>query len=97
MMRFFSAMIIVALTGQAAHALDAEDSWVEEIGKATKACGVLFDQKFGKGKNSRFVDCMTEQTAKAAEACIGSKQNEFASCVSGRALSVMQACDLTRC
>ncbi len=96
-MRFFSAMIIVAVTGQATHALGAEDSWIEQMGKANKACSALFDQKFGKGKGDRFRNCMNEQTDKAVQACNELKQDEMASCAEGKGLSVMQACDVTRC
>jgi hypothetical protein len=97
-MRFFGVLLLGIMIGQTAHALDAEgEEWVKQMRKATDACVKLFDRKFGDVKSTRFADCMTDQTAKATETCIGVRRNEFASCVSGRTLKVMEACDLTRC
>jgi hypothetical protein len=94
-MRFFSAMIMVVMTGQAAHALD--DELAKQTDEALKVCNALFDQKFGKGKTDRFTNCINEQTDKATEACYQLKQDEMKSCADGKVLSVRQACDLTRC
>jgi hypothetical protein len=98
-MRLFGTMILAAMfIGQAAQALDAEgELWVKQVGDATKACAAQFRQKFGETKGSRFADCLTDQTVKATETCIGVAKDAFAGCVSGRALKVMQSCDLSRC
>ena len=98
-MRLFCAIVLAAvLIGQAAQALDAaSELWVQQVGDATKACSAKFRQKFGETKDSRFADCLTDQTEKAVQPCIGVARNAFAGCVSGRALKVMQSCDLSRC
>jgi hypothetical protein len=76
----------------------AEDRWVQQTMEATKACAEQFKQRFGDSKlRSAFADCLTDQTDQAIKACIGTSRAEFADCVSGRALSVMRACDLSQC
>src|SRR6266404_92676 len=98
-MRFFGTVILAfIILAQAAQALDAEgELWVQQPGDATKACSAQAQQKFGDIKGNRFADCLTDQTEKATQTCIGVAKSAFAGCVSGRALKVMQSCDLSRC
>jgi hypothetical protein len=69
--------------------------WVREIGEATNLCVAKFELKFGESKDTRFADCMTDQTHTAIQTCIG--RSDFSTCVSSRSLVVMRACDTSRC
>jgi hypothetical protein len=71
------------------------DKWVEQTGRASKSCLVKFRQKFGEAKGHNYADCVTDQTNKAIDTCIGS--SEFSNCVLERSLKVLEVCDLSRC
>ncbi len=97
-MRSVLTIVMFLSSSIAAHAEDVQrEKWVEQVGKATQSCLALFRQKFGDAKGHNFADCVTDQTSKAIEPCVGVSKNEFASCVAGRSLKVMETCDLTRC
>jgi hypothetical protein len=87
---------VIALTVGSARAVD--DKWVEQNIEAGKSCVASFERKFGETKGHDWVDCMTDQTNKAIEGCIGGRsRREFSICVAGRTLKVMQTCDLSKC
>jgi hypothetical protein len=89
---------VIALAFGSARAEDSKgDKWAEQVGIALKSCAALFERKFGEAKGHDFADCMTNQTSKATEGCIGQSRSEFPICVAGRTLKVMQTCDLSKC
>ena len=93
------ALIIAMLLGSSFHAqaepLDHE-KWVGQTGKASKACFDKFRQKFGgAAKDHNYAVCVTDQTNKEIDACIGN--SEFSNCVLQRSLRVLEVCDLSKC
>src|SRR5271169_271365 len=92
------ALIIAMLLGSTflvqAEPLD-RDKWVGQTARANKSCLAKFRQKFGEGKGHNFADCVTDQTNKEIDACIG--DSEFSNCVFQRSLRVLEVCDLSRC
>jgi len=90
---------VIVLGVGSARADDSEgDKWVEQLGAAGKSCAALFERKFGETKGHDWVDCMTDQTNKSIEGCVGGRsRREFSICVAGRTLKVMQTCDLSKC
>jgi hypothetical protein len=92
------ALIIAMLLGSAllarAQPLD-RDKWVGQSGAASKSCLTKFRQKFGEAKGHNYADCVTEQTNKEIDACIGN--SDFSSCVFQRSLRVLEVCDLSKC
>jgi hypothetical protein len=90
------ALIIAMLLGSTllAQALD-HDKWVGQIGRANKTCLAKFRQKFGEAKDHNYADCVTDQTNKEIDACIGN--SEFSNCVHERSLKVLEVCDLSKC
>jgi hypothetical protein len=92
------ALIITTLLGTTflarAEPLDRE-KWVGQTARASKSCLAKFRQKFGAAKGHNYVDCVTDQTNKAIDDCIGS--SEFSNCVKERSLRVLEVCDLSGC
>jgi hypothetical protein len=95
----FGTVAVIALAVGSARADDSEgDKWVEQNLAAAKSCAASFERKFGETKGHDWVDCMTDQTSKAIEGCIGGRsRRDFSICVAGRTLKVMQTCDLSKC
>ena len=91
-------LIIATLLGSTvlvrAQSLD-RDKWVGQTARANKACLAKFRQKFGEAKDRNYADCVTDQTNKEIDACVGN--SEFSSCVFQRSLRVLEVCDLSKC
>jgi hypothetical protein len=92
------ALIIGMLLGSTllvrAEPVDRE-KWVRQTARASKSCLAKFRQKFRDAKDHSFADCVTDQTNKAIDGCIGG--DEFSDCVKERSLKVLEACDLSGC
>ena len=92
------ALIIAMLLGSTclarAQPLD-RGKWVGQTGKASKSCLAKFRQKFGEAKGHNYADCVTDQTNKEIDTCIGN--SEFSNCVYQRSLRVLEVCDLSKC
>jgi len=92
------ALAIVMLLGSTLLAqsefLD-RDKWVKQTGNASKTCLAKFRQKFGEAKGHNYTECVTDQTNKEIDTCIGS--SDFSNCVLERSLRVLEVCDLSRC
>jgi len=92
------ALIIAMFLGSTflaqAESLD-RDKWVGQTAKANKACLAKFRQKFGEAKDRNYADCVTDQTNKEIDTCIG--DSEFSACVLQRSLKVLEVCDLSKC
>jgi hypothetical protein len=92
------ALIIAMLLGSTflaqAEPLERE-KWVGQTARANKACLAKFRQKFGEGKDRNYADCLTAQTNKEIDTCIGA--GEFSNCVLQRSLKVLEVCDLSKC
>ena len=92
------ALIIAMFLGSTvlaeAEPLD-RDKWVGQTARANKACFAKFRQKFGETKGRLYADCVTDQTNKEIDTCIG--DSEFSTCVLQRSLKVLEACDLSKC
>jgi hypothetical protein len=71
------------------------DKWVGQTARANKACLDKFRQKFGGAKDRNYADCVTDQTNKEIDTCIG--DSDFSNCVLKRSLRVLEVCDLSRC
>jgi len=71
------------------------DKWIAQTGRANKSCLAKFRQKFGEDKSRNYSGCVTDQTNKAIDDCVGS--SEFSSCVLEKSLKVLEVCDLSRC
>ena len=71
------------------------EKWVRQTARASKSCFAKFQQKFRDAKDHSFADCVTDQTNKAIDGCIGG--DEFSDCVKERSLKVLEACDLSGC
>jgi hypothetical protein len=71
------------------------DKWIAQTGKASKSCLAKFRQKFGEDKGHNYSRCVTDQTNKAIDDCVGS--GEFSSCVLEKSLRVLEVCDLSSC
>lgn len=71
------------------------DKWIAQTERANKSCLAKFRQKFREDKNRNYSACVTDQTNKAIDDCVGS--SEFSSCVLERSLNVLEVCDLSRC
>ena len=69
--------------------------WVQQTGRASKSCLAKFRQKFHEATGHNYADCVTDQTDKAIDTCIGS--SEFSNCVLERSLKVLEVCDLSGC
>ena len=88
------AMLLALTNLVQAEPLD-RDKWVGQTARANKTCLAKFRQKFGEGKDRNYADCVTGQTNKEIDTCIGTR--EFSNCVLERSLRVLEACDLSRC
>jgi len=92
------ALVIAMLLGSTllaqAEPID-RDKWIAQTGKASKSCLAKFRQKFGEGKGHDYSRCVTDQTNKAIDDCVGSR--EFSSCVLEKSLNVLEVCDLSSC
>ena len=73
----------------------ARDKWIAQTGKASKSCLAKFRQKFGEDKGHNYSGCVTDQTNKAIDDCVGS--TEFSNCVLENSLRVLEVCDLSSC
>ena len=73
----------------------ARDKWIAQTGRASKSCLAKFRQKFGEGKGHNYSNCVTDQTNKAIDDCVGS--SEFSNCVLEKSLKVLEVCDLSSC
>jgi hypothetical protein len=71
------------------------DKWAKQTANTSKTCLAKFRQKFGEAKDHNYVDCVTDQTNKEIDTCIGS--SDFSNCVLERSLRVLEVCDLSRC
>ena len=92
------ALIIAMLIGSTLLAqsepLD-RDKWVKQTGKASKSCLAKFQQKFREATGHNYADCVTDQTNKEIDTCIGG--SDFSNCVLERSLRVLEVCDLSKC
>jgi len=92
------ALVIAMLLGSTLFA-QAEpidrDKWIAQTGRASKSCLAKFRQKFGEGKGHNYSSCVTDQTNKAIDDCVGS--SEFSNCVLEKSLRVLEVCDLSSC
>ncbi len=73
----------------------ARDKWIAQTARASKSCLAKFRQKFGEDKNHNYSVCMTDQTNKAIDDCVGN--SEFSDCVLEKSLKVLEVCDLSSC
>jgi hypothetical protein len=87
------AMLLGSLLAQA-EPIDG-DKWSAQTGRASKSCLAKFRQKFGKDKGHKYSICMTDQTNKAIDDCVGS--SEFSNCVLQKSMRVLEVCDLSSC
>src|SRR6266581_3908742 len=71
------------------------DKWIAQTGRASKSCLAKFRQKFGEDKGHNYSNCVTDQTNKAIDDCVGS--SEFSNCVLEKSLRVLEVCDLSSC
>ena len=92
------ALIIAMLLGSAVLAqgepLD-RDKWVGQTARANKTCLAKFRQKFGEAQVRNYADCVTGQTNKEIDTCVGDA--EFSNCVFQRSLKVLEVYDLSKC
>lgn len=92
------ALIIGMLLGSTllvrAEPVDRE-KWVRQTARASKSCFAKFQQKFRDAKDHSYANCVTDQTNKAIDGCVGG--DEFSDCVKERSLKVLEACDLSGC
>lgn len=92
------ALVIAMLLGSTllaqAEPID-RDKWIAQTGKASKSCLAKFRQKFGEDKGHNYSRCVTDQTNKAIDDCVGS--SEFSNCVLEKSLRVLEVCDLSSC
>ena len=92
------ALVIAMLLGSTllaqAEPID-RDKWIAQTARASKSCLAKFRQKFGEDKGHNYSVCVTDQTNKAIDDCIGS--SEFSNCVLEKSLRVLEVCDLSRC
>ena len=76
------ALVIAMLLGSTllaqAEPID-RDKWIAQTGRASKSCLAKFRQKFGEDKGHNYSNCVTDQTNKAIDDCVGS--SEFSNCV----------------
>ena len=71
------------------------DKWIAQTGRASKSCLAKFLQKFGEDKGHKYSKCVTDQTNKAIDDCLGS--GGFSDCVLEKSLRVLEVCDLSSC
>lgn len=92
------ALIITMLLGSTflaeAEPLD-RDQWVGQTERANKSCLAKFRKNFGEAKGHNYADCVTDQTNKEIDSCIGN--SEFSNCVLQKSLKVLEVCDLSKC
>jgi hypothetical protein len=92
------AMVIAMLLGSTllaqAEPID-RDKWITQTARANKSCLAKFRQKFGDDKGRNYSGCVTDQTNKAIDDCVGS--TEFSNCVLEKSLRVLEVCDLSSC
>ena len=92
------ALVIAMLLGSTllaqAEPID-RDKWIAQTGRASKSCLAKFRQKFGEDKGHNYSGCVTDQTKKAIDDCVGS--SEFSNCVLEKSLRVLEVCDLSSC
>jgi hypothetical protein len=92
------ALVIAMLLGSTllaqAEPID-RDKWIAQTGKASKSCLAKFRQKFGEDKGHNYSRCVTDQTNKAIDDCVGS--SGFSNCVLEKSLRVLEVCDLSSC
>ena len=92
------ALVIAMLLGSTllaqAEPID-RDKWIAQTGRASKSCLAKFRQKFGEDKGHNYSHCVTDQTNKAIDDCVGS--SEFSNCVLEKSLRVLEVCDLSSC
>ena len=92
------ALVIAMLLGSTllaqAEPID-RDKWIAQTGRASKSCLAKFRQKFGEDKGHNYSRCVTDQTNKAIDDCVGG--SEFSNCVLEKSLRVLEGCDLSSC
>ena|SRR2546421_5172756 len=92
------ALVIAMLLGSTllaqAEPID-RDKWIAQTARASKSCLAKFRQKFGEDKGHNYSNCVTDQTNKAIDDCVGS--SEFSNCVLEKSLRVLEVCDLSSC
>ena len=71
------------------------DKWVAQTGRASKSCLAKFRQKFGDDKGRDYSTCMTDQSNKAIDECVGG--SELSNCALEKSLRVLEVCDLSSC
>ena len=92
------ALVIAMLLGSTllaqAEPID-RDKWIAQTGRASKSCLAKFRHKFGEDNGHQYSNCMTDQTNKAIDDCVGN--SEFSNCVLEKSLRVLEVCDLSSC
>ncbi len=92
---FMIAMLLGSTTLLArAQPLD-HDKWVGQNARANRSCLAKFQKKFGGEKGHDYAGCVTDQTNKEIDGCVGN--SEFSDCVLQRSLKVLEECDLSKC
>jgi len=95
-MRYVLMIAILLCSALHAHAETLDRTkWVQLTARASKSCLAKFRQKFGNAQDRNYADCLTEQSNKEIDACIG--DSEFSNCVLQRTLKVYEVCDLSKC
>jgi hypothetical protein len=93
------ALMIAMLLGSTTLLAQAQpldrDKWVGQNARANKSCLAKFQKKFGGDKSHNYAECVTAQTNKEIDACVG--DSEFSDCVFQRSLKVLEVCDLSKC
>jgi hypothetical protein len=92
------ALVIAMLIGSTLLAQSEpidRDKWITQTGKANKSCLAKFRHKFGEDRGHNYSRCVTDQTNKAIDDCVGS--SEFSNCVMEKSLRVLEVCDLSSC
>ncbi|HLX16117.1 MAG TPA: hypothetical protein VKS24_13035 [Bradyrhizobium sp.] len=91
---FMIAMLLGSTLLALAEPLDRE-KWVGQSARANKSCLAKFQKKFGGEKSHNYASCVTDQTNKEIDGCVGN--SEFSDCVFQRSLKVLEECDLSKC
>lgn len=71
------------------------NKWIAQTERANKSCLAKFRQKFREDKGHNYSGCVTDQTNKAIDDCVG--RSEFSNCVLEKSLKVLEVCDLSNC
>ncbi|WP_108519513.1 hypothetical protein [Bradyrhizobium algeriense] len=91
---FVIAMLLGSTLLAQAEPID-RNKWIAQTERANKSCLAKFRQKFREDKGHNYSGCVTDQTNKAIDDCVG--RSEFSNCVLEKSLKVLEVCDLSNC